>query len=255
MVAVTTGQSGVRSLEKTGERVVTVVNVTPGGVGGLTGGMGDPDISKEVYNLFDLIDPYQADFLINNAVHQRIEYTHDWKKGERYLIENNWEEVKPEVPTLQDGQLLVGICRDKIETQHMFKLVFPNKVQRLHDDEWATIGTSGTYDFATMSLQEVADAIRGGSDRFNCYNFFIPKGLEKPVEDDDRPVKIGDRFIGRTRSGAEETFEVTKQDTLMRESDGYTERFDLDRCTSFAEFQKIGKRVFAAFQKYTFERV
>jgi len=197
------------------KRKVTLINVTPGGFGGLESNLVDYTGSG-TYNLYDITT--QAEFLIGEARHERAaNCTYDGQYGP-------WEEVKPREGEVTDGQLLLGICLDDISTQHMFKLVFPNKIQRIHDDEWATIGRAGEYDFSTLSLENIATAIRVLSDRFSCYDFYIPKGLNRLFENSNRMVEPGTRLIG-TLDGVETDFIITNKigAELKRVRDGRTE--------------------------------
>ena len=79
-----------------------------------------------------------------------------------------------------DGKaIVIGATFDNPQDFEVFVLHLPNKVQRLHDEEWATIGRKGQVDFSRLSLTTITEEINSHSTRFEDYTFFSPEGIDK----------------------------------------------------------------------------
>lgn len=144
---------------------VTLVNITPSRVGGLRAKVLTFNQVFDIPEFFDI----KTDFNVDP----------DFNKVERFNGEAYVEVPTDDLPELEDGDLFVGTCPDNDSIAHVFKIHFPNKVQRLHDNEWATIGTAGQYNFDEMSTSEIFKEISYYSKRFGCYSYSVPNDLNK----------------------------------------------------------------------------
>ncbi len=88
-------------------------------------------------------------------------------------------------PRVYNKMLFKGECKRNTDVVHMFMLHYPNKVQRLHDNEWYTFSESAPWE--TLDAEDIFNYIGDKSHRLACYHFSIPEGIQhtRPQEDND----------------------------------------------------------------------